>query len=114
MRRGFTLIEVVLALLLFEFGMLALAATTVVAARDLSVANRRARAQSLAESRVAALRARPCPPTGSGSATVAGGLEEHWRVSGDGQAREIVDSVTMTLPGARRGSFVLRAWVLCA
>lgn len=112
--RGFTLIEVVLALVLFQFGMLALAATTAVVARDLSVANRRARAHALAEARVAALRAPSCPGAAAGTARADGGLEEHWRVRAEGDVREIVDSVVMALPRGRTSSVVLRAWVLCA
>lgn len=114
MRRGFTLIEVVLALILFQFGMLALAATSAVVARDLSVANRRIKAQSLAAARVARLRAARCPALGVGMQQVAGGLVEHWVVADDGGIRRIVDSVTMSHPRGGESSIVLRAWVLCA
>jgi len=113
MRTGFTLIEIVLALLLFQFGMLALAGASAVAARDLAAANRRARAQALAEARVARLRAGRCPAPAAGSQRAPGGLEEYWRVAAHGRAREVVDSVAMELPGARTSSLVLRAWVLC-
>ncbi len=114
MRRGFTLIEVVLALILFQFGMLALAASAAVAARDLSVANRRLKARSLAEARVARLRASRCPAPGAGSLRVAGGFVEHWTVTDAGGIRRVVDSVAMTLPRGREASVVVRAWVLCA
>ena len=61
--KGFTLIEVLIALVIFEFGMLALAATSAVAARDLGVANRRMKANAIARNRVELLRADACRPT---------------------------------------------------
>lgn len=113
MRKGFTLIEVLVALVLFEFGMLALAATTAMAARDLAAANLGFRAQALARNRVEQLRASACPAPGAGYAQ-AGGLREFWRVDAAGQLRIISDSVDFKLPRARRGSHVRRAWTICA
>lgn len=113
MRRAFTLIEVIVALVLFEFGMLALAATSAMAARDLAEANLSVRAQALARNRVEQLRASPCPAPGAGSALV-GALKEFWRVDAVGQTRIISDSVAFRLPRARHGSLVRRAWTICA
>lgn len=114
MRGGFTLIEVVLALLLFEFGMLALAATLAVSAGDLAAANRRMRAGAVADARVALLRTRHCPDVSSGTRRLPGGLEEHWTVTSDGAARMILDSVAIALPRGRESSVVRRSWVWCA
>ena len=111
MRPGVTLIEVVVALTIFQIVMLALTATTIVAARDLSVANRRARALELAERRVAELRAGACAGGSSGSAAVPG-LREFWSVNSNGAIRAISDSVQLTHAHGSE-SLVVRAWVYC-
>ena len=117
MRDGFTLVETLVALLLFEIGMLAVAATGAIAARDIAVARRTAIARDAARNRVEALRARACAiPTGSaGSATPAPGITEHWRVSvsAAGASREIVDSVVLHLSAGRTASVVIRGASLC-
>lgn len=114
MRSGFTLIETIVALVLFQFGMLALAGTSAVVARDLAAAQRSLRAQSLARNRVELLRAGPCPSPVRGSATIPGGLRENWSVEAAGPRRAIVDSVDFALPRGRRGHVVLRSAVMCA
>jgi Tfp pilus assembly protein PilV len=113
MRSGFTLVEVLVALFLFEFGMLALAAATAVAARDLAAANVSLRAQAIARTRVEQLRSAPCPAPDAGTATT-NGVREFWRVSAAGSLRIISDSVAFTLPRGRRGTHVRRAWTICA
>ena len=113
MRRGASLLEALLALLLFEFGVLALLGATAVSARDLATASRRARAQSLARTRVEGLRARPCAATG-GVARWPGGLTEIWRVELTGRLSVITDSVVVPLAAGRRGDHVERGWSLCA
>ena len=113
MRRGFTLLEVLVALVLLEFGMLALMVASAVAARDLGVATRRIRAQWLASDRVERLRAAACATAQSGQATAPGAMTETWDVQVIGARRIITDSVEMRLPNARRSSVVVRAWMLC-
>jgi Tfp pilus assembly protein PilV len=112
-RKAFTLIEVLVALVLFEVGMLALAATSAMAARDLAAANLSVRALAVARNRVELLRASGCPAPGAGDVQ-AGGLKEFWRVDAAGPLRIISDSVDFRLPRARRGSHVRRAWTVCA
>lgn len=115
MRRGFTLIEVLVALVIFDFGMLALMASSAVAARNLGAANRRQHAQWLATDRVEELRATACAgsPVSTGRAAAPGGLTEFWRVESIGSRRVISDSVDLPLPNGRRGNVVARAWMLC-
>jgi Tfp pilus assembly protein PilV len=112
-RRGSSLIEALIALVLFQFGMLALVATSAVAARDLAAAHRHARAQALATNRVEQLRARACPASVAGSMSWPGGLTEYWRVEASGTRRIISDSVELLLPRGRRASHVIQAHVLC-
>jgi|SRR5688500_7712621 Tfp pilus assembly protein PilV len=113
-RRGSSLIEALIALVLFQFGMLALVATSAVAARDLAAANRHARAQALAANRVEQLRAQACPASLAGSMSWPGGLTEYWRVEASGMRRIISDSVELLLPRGRRASHVMQAHVLCS
>jgi Tfp pilus assembly protein PilV len=104
---------VLVALVLFEFGMLALAATSAMAARELAAANLSFRAQAVARNRVELIRAAGCPSPGAGDAQT-GVLKEYWRVEAAGPLRIISDSVDFRLPRARRGSHVRRAWAICA
>lgn len=113
MRSGFTLIEALVALVLFQVAALALAATTAVAARDFTVAQRHGRAQLLAQDRVARLRATACRGTVAGAQAHPGGIEERWTVRAEGAVREISDSVRLTLPGGRTRDVVVRAWERC-
>jgi Tfp pilus assembly protein PilV len=112
MPRGFTLVETLVALVLLELGMLALAATSAVAARDLAIAHRTARAQALARNQLESLRANACGAAG-GSAEVSGGYHVAWNVERLGRRRGLSVSVTFTLPGGRRRITTLRTAALC-
>jgi prepilin-type N-terminal cleavage/methylation domain-containing protein len=114
MRSAFTLVEVLVALVIFAFGMLALAATSAVTARDFAAATLGVRAQSLARNRVELMRAAPCPAAAAGSAAAGRGVTEFWRVDADGARRLLSDSVVFSLPRGRRGHVVHRASLLCA
>lgn len=114
MRSGFSLVEVVIALVIFQFGMLALTAVSAVSARDVATANRIVRARMLARNRVELLRAGACPAAVVGSATAPGGVTEVWRVEAAGATRIISDSVAFPMPGGREGNQVFRAWAMCA
>jgi Tfp pilus assembly protein PilV len=112
-RAGFTLVEVIVALVLFQFGMLALAATSAVAARELAVARHSARARAVARDRVESFRAISCPSASFGTVTHPGGLTESWRVEAVGLKRLIADSLEYALPRGQRGHFVLRTATIC-
>ncbi|HMC57223.1 MAG TPA: prepilin-type N-terminal cleavage/methylation domain-containing protein [Gemmatimonadaceae bacterium] len=114
MRKGFSLVEALVALALFQIAMLALAATTMVAARDLGTATRRGRAAAIAAQRVERLRLGACSSlVGTGSQDLPGGFREHWRVDGDTRQRSLTDSITFALPTGRESYVVARAEVLC-
>jgi type II secretory pathway pseudopilin PulG len=113
MRTGFTMLEALVALVLFQVGIFALVASSAVITRDVASAHRRARAQAVAAERVERLRASSCPTPGTGRADLPGGTREHWRVEATGRARLISDSVDYALPATRRGHAVVRAWVIC-
>jgi prepilin-type N-terminal cleavage/methylation domain-containing protein len=114
MRTGFTLIEVIVALVLFQIGMLAFTGISAVAARDLATTRLRARAHALARNRVEMLRASACAMPVAAGAQTARGLTEFWRVDANGSRRSITDSIDFRLPRGRRAHIVAHAFALCA
>ncbi len=112
-RSGFTLIETLVALVVFQIGMLALAGTAGVAARDFSEAMLRRRAMTVAKNRAEALRVTACDSPESGTAILPA-MVEHWRVDVSGVSRAFFDSVVVLLPRGRREAVVARGWSVCA
>jgi prepilin-type N-terminal cleavage/methylation domain-containing protein len=114
MRRGFTLVEVMLALALLACGLLGVAAAAGSAARLASDGARAARALSLARSRVELLANRGCPDgDDSGSAHHAAALiDEFWSVVRTGPVAVAMDSVAFGREGDRR-QLVVRTVILC-
>ena len=112
MRPGFTLVETLVALVLVQFGLLAVAAMSAVAARDVATATRVSRARDLARERIEVLRPTACATGSDGSAATVSHTE-HWSVRGDSVVRFIRDSVEYRLPGGRRGRMVIEQAVLC-
>jgi prepilin-type N-terminal cleavage/methylation domain-containing protein len=111
LRAGFTLIEVLVAIVLIEVGLLALVAGSAVLVRQTSEVRARSNALRAATARIEALGAGPCVST-SGASTV-GDVHELWSV--DLQAnhvREVRDSVAFTAAGIGR-SLALRTRLPC-
>lgn len=113
MRSGFTLIETLVALVVLEFAMLALAAASAVAARDLAIAHRSVRAQSLARNRVELLWAAACSTPANGTATITDGFTERWSVETAGDRRNIAVSVEFALPRRSPGRVALNTSAIC-
>ena len=111
-RAGFTLIETLVALVLFQFVMLALAAGAAVVARDLATARRIDRAHDTARNRVARL-ASQCPDPSAGTIETSA-FVEHWRVEAMDRRRFVSDSVVYLKSDGLTGFVVVRGAVLCA
>lgn len=111
-RAAFTLVETLVALLLFQFAMLALAAGAAIAARDLATARRVQQAHDTARNRVARLATVGCPVPTAGTAAIDA-LVEHWRIEAIDRRRFISDSVTFRKSSGREGFVVARGAVLC-
>ncbi len=97
MRRGFTLVEVLVAVLLIDVGLLAVVAGSAVVIRRQNELRLRGAAASAAANRVQTLIGIGCRP-GGGSALTGTGVREAWDVRrGDRGTWDIRDSVTYTI-----------------
>jgi Tfp pilus assembly protein PilV len=109
-RRGATLIELVVALLLFDLTLLALVGATALTARRIGDAQRRQRALMAATSRAERFIASPCALPWSGQATTERGVVERWSSSLFAGGRSITDSVVIS---PRGGALAMRATQAC-
>jgi|SRR5689334_14578085 len=109
-RRGFSIVELVVAMMLVAIGLLSLVGANTVLVRRRNEARQRLAAVAAAANRVAQLSSGPCLPV-NGAAN-ASGTSEQWAVRpGPNATREIVDSVHF---GARPAHhFVVRTRLPC-
>ena len=111
-RAGFTLVELMIAVLLVDVGLLALVAGSAIVVRRQNELRVRALVARTASNRLQLLASAPCLAT-SGSATVERGITETWiAVVGPNGIRDLSDSVAYTLNGMARGA-VLRTRTSC-
>jgi Tfp pilus assembly protein PilV len=110
-RRGATLVELLVALLLFDLSILSLAAVGAVAVRRTGEAARRSRAIVRAESRIESQLALPCSTQSGGTAVSERGVSETWWSVPIAAGSELTDSIRIE---SRSGeSIVLRIRRLC-
>ena len=113
--RGFTIIELVVAIVILAIGVLGLAGTSAVVSRTLGQGTQHAQAASVAQTRFEIMRTTRCP-VNSGTAT-SGKFTEKWtRIGTTGGATlrfyEVVDSVSYSVGGtAKKQAF--RSVVQC-
>lgn len=109
--RGFTLIETIVASLIFSVGALALAGTAAVVGRELKVDGLREQATRIGASRIEVLRAQ-CRAATSGS-EIIGRVMSQWSVtSGDSSRVTVTESVSYVgWAGSRTETY--RAVVSC-
>lgn len=79
-RDGFTLAEVILAIVILSVGLLALASGSMGVIRQMRAGNQAAVAAMVAQSRIEKMRSKPCTSASSGSSTTRG-LSEKWTVT---------------------------------
>jgi prepilin-type N-terminal cleavage/methylation domain-containing protein len=101
-RRGFTIVEVIVAIMILAIGVLGLAATSGVVTRQLGRGNLQTIASTVAQSRFDSLASVPCaglaPTAGvnqTGSANTRG-IRESWVISDSNDMKAIVDTVRFT------------------
>jgi prepilin-type N-terminal cleavage/methylation domain-containing protein len=108
-RGGFTLIEVVIAIVLLAVGALALAGTAAVTARRMAESARRGSAVSMARSRAETSMASPCASLASGSETVRG-VQSAWVATLAAASTELSQRVSYpTSRGDRSDDFLTAA-----
>jgi prepilin-type N-terminal cleavage/methylation domain-containing protein len=110
-RRGFSIVELVVAMMLVAIGLLSLVGANTVLVRRRNEARQRLAAVAAATNRVGQLSSGPCLSV-NGTARGSTGMTEWWSVlAGANATREIVDSVHF---GARPAhDFVLRTRLPC-
>ena len=110
--RGFTLVELLVAILLIDVGVLAMVSgTAMIARRQVEMRTRIVAAQTAAN-RIQRLIAGPCI-TADSSATDGRGITERWSVASLANAtRDLRDSVTFAVNGVER-SVVLHVRATC-
>lgn len=91
-RAGFTLVELLVAMMIFAVGMLALAATAGSVTRMMGGAKRQTIAAQVAQSRIEQLRSSPCASIVGGSETVRG-VNNYWTVTAVSRGVNVTDSV---------------------
>jgi prepilin-type N-terminal cleavage/methylation domain-containing protein len=107
--RGFTLIEVVVAIVILAAGALALAGSAAVTVRRMSEASRRSSGVTMARSRAEAAMASTCGSLASGSET-ARGVRSEWVVSVGAISTELSQRVSYpTSRGTRSDDFLTAA-----
>ena len=110
-REGFTLVEVIVAMLIFTVGLLAMASTAGVVVKQMGDSSRMTVASAVARSRIEQLRLAPCATGMSGSATTRG-VSEAWRLTPMTRSSRIDVTVSfMTKNGTRTQSY--RSMVPC-
>jgi len=110
---GFTLVEVIVAIVLIEIGLLALTASTGVVVREIMIVRARTTALELARNRVEAIAATPCAVTSGGLAAPRGFREEWSAQLIPVSVRVIRDSVTFMVQRVSR-TLVLETRTPCA
>lgn len=101
--RGFTLVEIVIALVVLSVGLLGLAATAALTTRMVAQGQRHSNTAALANRRLEILRVASCPALAAGSETV-GQVRLTWTVVslGGGRAREVILNVSSPTGAGRR------------
>jgi prepilin-type N-terminal cleavage/methylation domain-containing protein len=100
-RAGFTLIEVLIAVVLIDVGLLALVAGSAVVVRRAAEVSTRSAALRTASNRIQTLGATRCAAITGGASS--GGIDEAWSVTLEpNHVRELRDSVQFTVAGVPR------------
>lgn len=100
-RGGFTLVELMVAMLVLTVGILGLASTAGVVTRMMSGGVRQTIASSVVQTRFELLRNQPCASLFSGSDTTRG-IREKWTVLAAGRNfRQVVDTVVFASTSGR-------------
>jgi prepilin-type N-terminal cleavage/methylation domain-containing protein len=112
-RRGFTVVEVLVALLVVGVGLLGVAGASAIAVRASGAALRERAALTGASSRLALLQSGGCANAASGEQSVAPGVAERWTVGTRVQGIRMVDVTAEWIDTGRRRALFLQGALLC-
>ena len=101
--RGFSLVEVIAAMVILTIGVVGLAASTTAITRLTGQGGLTGNSAAVAASRFDVLRATPCAYLAGGTATT-GKFGEKWSVATVSNLRNVIDSVTYTASRRTRTS----------
>ena len=110
-RAGFTLAELMVALMIFTVGALAMAATSANVMTLITSSKNRTQAAAVAEARFESMRGRPCSAHTSGSATTRG-IAETWSVVPLARADDVTVRVQF-ISNRRVASRTYRSFLPC-
>lgn len=111
--RGFSLAEVMIAMVILCVGVLAIAASSAAITRMSAEGGRSGGSAAVAESRIEALTATPCASMSTSGSATTGKFTETWTVTTANLLKTISVSVTYTTGRATRTSTYV-AYVSCA
>jgi prepilin-type N-terminal cleavage/methylation domain-containing protein len=112
-RRGFTVVEVLAALVVVAVGMLGVAGSSALALRAANAAVREQAAISRARTRLALIESTGCGGAVSGEHRVASGLKDRWTVGPPAYGVRRVDVSADWDDVGRRRTVTLRSALLC-
>ena len=106
-RRGFTIIEVIMAMMILTVGLLTLASTAAYTARTMSSASMQTLAAQVAQTRFDSLQSINCRLLANGAPTTGTattrGITEKWQVTDGDDIKNVVDTLTYsTYKGPKR------------
>lgn len=110
-RRGYTIVELLVAVMIFSVGLLAMAGTASVVMSTLTSTQSRTIAASVAESRFERMRATPCVNRAAGSA-VSRGIAETWSLDRLARADDVTVNVRF-LSSHRQRTETFRSFLPC-
>jgi Tfp pilus assembly protein PilV len=110
-RRGGTLIELLVALLLLDLALLSLATVGAVTVKRVGDAQRRSRAVVAATNRLERLSALPCRSIAGGTASLERGVTEVWSSQQNATSIELSDSIEIVARPPER--IVVRRRIPC-
>jgi Tfp pilus assembly protein PilV len=106
---GYTLVEVVVAILVFTVGALALAASSAVVVKNMEANALRERASRIAASRIELLESE-CANAASGVEVIEG-VQSQWAIARGGEALSILESTRYEAPrGSISNSYRVISW----
>ena len=112
-RYGFTIIELMIAIVVLSIGVLGLAGTSAMVSRMIGGAAQQTIAANVAATRFEKMRSRQCSAITSGTATLRG-TSEAWTVSSVGTALKfVVDTVSWRGAGQSKSNLVFQSYVKC-